>query len=92
MPGYRQAILVIPPGTYRVTMPEAFHHMHRRHGVQLAFTDRAGVHWLRGSKGQLDEIKESPPDHYGLSLPVHWEAPRRADPPRSQAWSHTRVR
>jgi hypothetical protein len=61
---YRVALLVIPPGKYFVTVPEAFHGMHRRHGVELAFTDRSGVHWLRDSSGHLTEISQPPPDFW----------------------------
>jgi hypothetical protein len=72
MPGFRQAVLVIPPGRHFLTMNELFHHMHRRHGVELAFTDRSGVHWLRDAKGRLNEINQAAPDFYGLGLPVDW--------------------
>ena len=75
---FREALLVIPPGRYYVEVPAAFHHMHRRHGVELAFTDRAGVHWLRASDGRLEEIEQAPTDYYGLSLPIDWASPESA--------------
>jgi hypothetical protein len=72
---FRQSLLVIPPGRYYIEVPPAFHHMHRRHGVEMAFTDRAGVHWLRTSDGRLEEIKQTPTDYYGLPLPIDWASP-----------------
>jgi hypothetical protein len=80
---FRQALLAIPPGRYYVEVPAAFHHMHRRHGVELAFTDRAGVHWLRTSDGRLEEIRRAPTDFYGLPLPIDWASPEEVvDLPR----------
>ncbi len=78
---FRQALLVIPPGRYYVEVPPAFHHMHRRHGVELAFTDRGGVHWLRCSDGRLEEIKQARTDFYGLPLPIDWASPEEVVPP-----------
>jgi hypothetical protein len=72
MPGFREAVLVIPPGRHTLTLTELFHHMHRRHGVELAFTDKSGVHWLRDARGRLSEINQAAPDFYELGLPVDW--------------------
>ena len=77
---FRVALLVIPPGRYYVELPPAFHHMFRRHGVELAFTDRSGIHWLRSSDGELREIEHAPADFYGLGLPVDWASPEEVGP------------
>lgn len=77
---FRVALLVIPPGRYYVEVPPAFHHMFRRHGVELPFTDRSGIHWLRSSDGSLREIEQAPVDFYGLGLPVDWASPEEVGP------------
>jgi len=77
---YRVPLLVIPPGRHYVEVPPAFHHMFRRHGVELALTDRAGTHWLRKSDGRLEEIRAAPTDFYGLGLPIDWASPEELAP------------
>jgi hypothetical protein len=43
--------------------------MNARSGVELAFTDRAAVHWVRSADGDLTEIDKAPVDHYDLHFP-----------------------
>lgn len=80
MPGYRAAVLVIPPGRHHLTMNELFHHMHRRHGVEIAFTDRSGRYWQRDAVGRLIELPSTPPDFYSLSLPIDWGSVEELEP------------
>jgi hypothetical protein len=54
--------------------------MFRRHGVEIAFTDRSGVNWLRSSNGSLVEIGEEPADYYGFPLPHDWASPLESQP------------
>ena len=35
-----------------------------RHGAEVAFTDRAGSHWVRRATGQLEELAADPITHY----------------------------
>lgn len=74
--GYFMSMLsVLPPGRHYTTVPPPPTMMFRRYGVQLAFTDRAGVHWLRTADGALTEIKQPAPDYYELPLPHDWATP-----------------
>jgi hypothetical protein len=45
-----------------------------RFGVELAFTDNAGRHWLKPARGPLHRINESPLEHYGLTEPIDWRS------------------
>jgi hypothetical protein len=71
---YPAALLVLPPGRYRTTMPPWDPGM-RRPAAEIAFTDAAGRHWIRRQTGRLDEIKTEPVDHYGLGDRVSWQVP-----------------
>jgi hypothetical protein len=67
---------VIPPGTYVADLGVADAWPSGRAGVDLAFTDAAGLHWLRHANGVLEEIDVPAYDYYGLGLPLGWESPR----------------
>lgn len=58
-------IAILPPGVWRIWIPGS--HWSGipggRSGAELAFTDRAGFHWIRRATGVLEEIFE-PPFHY----------------------------
>ena len=68
---YRRASVmsVLPPGRWRVDVGGGWHGMNRRPGVEVAFTDRAGITWIRRATGALEEVEMSPIDHYGLGRP-----------------------
>jgi hypothetical protein len=54
-------------GTFRV-----------RSAAEIAFTDRAGVHWVRRGGGQLAELSENPFEYfgrYGLTAPYELQTP-----------------
>jgi hypothetical protein len=53
--------------------------MSRRPGVELAFTDRAGVHWVRCADCNLVEIRQPPVEYYDLALPTNWGIPERVE-------------
>jgi len=58
-------ISILPPGRYRVWI-RGIHWqipMGGRQGAEIAFTDSAGVHWIRRSTGALDELRQSPLDY-----------------------------
>lgn len=73
--GSRRSLSVLPPGRHHTSVKRAPSVMFRRHGVELAFTDKAGVHWLRSADGALTNIDQPPSDYYGLSAPINWETP-----------------
>jgi hypothetical protein len=72
---FRSMLSLIPPGTSYTTVPGGFAALSARPGIELAFTDHAGVHWLRSSDGGLTEIPEPPTDYYGLDGPQDWRVP-----------------
>lgn len=71
---------VIPPGRHYTTVPGGWAGMMRRPGVEIAFTDRAGINWLRSATGQLSEIRSEAADYYGISRPIGWDIPSDALP------------
>lgn len=79
--GYHmQTLSVLPPGRYYTTVPAAPTMMGRRYGVELAFTDRAGLHWRRTALGAMEQIKKAPPDYYDLPLPRDLVSPEELGP------------
>ena len=67
--GYRRIVTALPPGEWYLAAPKGWREMCARAGVEIAFTDAHGVHWMRNAVGQL---RESPVDaikHYGIDLP-----------------------
>ena len=50
--------------------------MQGRLAVEVAFTDRAGQHWIRRSTGHLAEISQSPIDYYDIGRPVDYTRAR----------------
>jgi len=66
---YRRMVTTLPPGEWQLAAPKGWGGMCYRPGVEIAFTDARGVHWIRNAVGQL---RESPIDaikHYGIELP-----------------------
>lgn len=45
---------------------------HADPGVELAFTDAAGRHWIRAASGSIRQLREQPLVHYGLTEPIGW--------------------
>jgi hypothetical protein len=72
---WQAALSVIPAGEYHTVVAGGWRRMGARPGVELAFTDRAGVHWLRAADGALREIAKPPVEYYGLDHPVGWTIP-----------------
>jgi hypothetical protein len=77
---HMQTLSVLPPGRHYTTVPAAPKLLFSRYGVELAFTDRAGVHWLRTTGGSLKQISKPPPDYYELHKPVDWTVPEKVEP------------
>lgn len=64
-----RVFLNIPPGKWIVTFPTSWRGMHRQPGVEVAFTDSNGVHWIRRASGKLEEIPKPPLEHYAIGRP-----------------------
>ena len=73
-------LATLPPGTYLVPLPSDWVGMYRHPGVEVAFTDAAGRHWVRRATGVLQEIPEDPVHHYGIPEPVAWGTARSLSP------------
>ena len=77
-PAYRATLALIPPGEHRTVVEGGWGGVSsRRPGVELAFTDRAGVHWVRFADGRLVEISQPPVEYYDLERPTDWRMPKR---------------
>lgn len=75
---YRRILTALPPGEWQLVAPKGWGGMHYRPGVEIAFTDAHGVHWIRNAAGQL---RESPIDaikHYEIKLPYSSDRPTPA--------------
>lgn len=72
---FRSLLSVVPPGRGFTSVGGGWGAMTVRPGVECAFTDRAGVHWIRSADGTLVEIDESPVDYYGVIAPRDWRVP-----------------
>lgn len=59
---------VVPPGRHVLNVPWTGAGMLRRPAVELAFTDAAGVHWLRRASGELQESGEPPVRRFNLDM------------------------
>jgi len=66
---YRSTMALIPPGRWRTTIKSGWGHMQAQPAVEVAFTDRAGNHWIRRATGALDSIPTNGVDYYGLIRP-----------------------
>lgn len=78
-----RAFGVLPPGRYYATLAAGRRGMMRQAGVEIAFTDRSGAHWVRRANGALLELSQAPVDHYAIPLPIPWATP--SDVPSSKA-------
>jgi hypothetical protein len=77
---FYSALSVIPPGRSYTSFGGGWGALSARPGVEVAFTDRAGIHWLRSADGVLNEIPEAPTDYYGLDGPHDWQVPEATPP------------
>jgi hypothetical protein len=78
-------VSILPRGTFRVSVDGVGWSsiaMQGRSGVDVAFTDRAGSHWIRRATGKLEELHQDPLEYFlrwGLSGPYDLQTPRRVD-------------
>lgn len=72
----RRVLAMLPPGKWTVDVAPFFYGLGSRPGIELAFTDRGGTHWIRRALGELEEISKSPSEHYGMYRPLELGMPR----------------
>jgi hypothetical protein len=75
VPSFQRTMGLIPPGRSRIWVDGNWHAMQLRAGVEVAFTDRAGVHWVRRANGNLEELNEAAFDHYKVVRPMSHVVP-----------------
>lgn len=67
----RAVIALVPPGSWVFYLQGPDNSPpNGQLGVEIAFTDRVGRHWMRRSDGDLLRIEQSPMSHYGIHRPV----------------------
>jgi hypothetical protein len=85
---YREApittLSILPPGKWRVWILGTHWSgvLAGRSGGELAFTDRAGAHWIRRALGALEELPQAPFDYFAkwqLYGPYALEVPEPAE-------------
>lgn len=59
-------VSILPGGLHRVWITGVGWHgvLSGRSGAEVAFTDRAGSHWIRRTTGELKELPKSPLDYF----------------------------
>lgn len=57
---------ILPPGKWRIWIPGTGWAgvMAGRSGAEVAFTDRAGAHWIRRALGELEELPQPPFEYF----------------------------
>ena len=83
---------VIPPGRWQVCINGGWNGMYSRLGVEVAFTDGAGAHWVRRADGRLEQLPRRAFDYFELSRPVDLTPPEPDDAPVPGLGHRARVR
>lgn len=68
----------LPPGTWTAPAPNGWRGMHARPGCEIAFTDAAGLHWVRRGDGQLAKLPTVPFDYFNIPRPIDLRSPEPA--------------
>jgi hypothetical protein len=63
---FARALGSLPPGQWRLDVDSGWGASGARPGVEVAFTDKAGRHWIRRADGRLEAIKDEAMTHYGV--------------------------
>jgi hypothetical protein len=87
----RVGVGVIPPGQWRVCVDGEWNGMYARLGLEVAFTDRAGAHWVRRADGRLEQIPLGAFDYFALSRPLDLTPPEPYDAPRAGVGHRARI-
>ncbi len=79
---HRPALSILPPGKWIIEIRNQGFDMHKRPGIEIAFTDRAGYHWIRRANGRIQEIAKNAINYYELDRPQNLfvPAPYRSEP------------
>lgn len=75
-------VSILPGGLYRVWIRGTGWHriLSGRAGADVAFTDRAGAHWIRRATGRLDELPQPPLEYlqgWEFHGPHEFQSPER---------------
>jgi hypothetical protein len=73
-------VSVLSSGTFRIWVTSIGNVMGGRFGAEVAFTDRAGSHWIRRATGKLEELPKEPLEYFqarGLHGPHDLVTPER---------------
>jgi hypothetical protein len=75
---------ILPPGRWRTWVQDTGEVLGGgRRGAELAFTDRAGTHWIRRARGDLEKLSSTPFDYlekFGMyGPPYDFRVPESAD-------------
>lgn len=74
----RAVLQTLPPGRFVVKLNgPSDQPMQGQLGVELAFTDHAGRHWIRRATGALHKINDAPLSHYGVHRPLQYSVARQ---------------
>jgi len=73
---FQKYLTAIPPGEYETQVSPGWAGMMARPGIELAFTDHAGRHWIRYASGELVQVRQEPAAYYKLEEPVGWLQPK----------------
>lgn len=72
---HRPVLSILPPGKWVVEVSGKGFGMGLRPGIEIAFTDRRGHHWIRRTDGTLQEITKNAVDYYALGRPQSYSVP-----------------
>ena len=89
--GWRIRVGVIPPGRWRVCVEGGWNGMYSRLGIEVAFTDCAGAHWVRRADGSLEQLPRSAFEYFRLSRPLDLTPPEPEDAPERRLGHRARV-
>jgi hypothetical protein len=70
---YQTLVGIVPPGMLTKTIPHGGAGMMMRFGLEIAFTDKAGAHWIRTVDGKLKSIPKAAADYYEIPPPQDWQ-------------------
>jgi hypothetical protein len=73
---WQRELTTIPPGRSETEVSADWGAPGARPGVELAFTDSNGKHWLRPADGSLRSIPKPADAYYGIPEPIDWQSPR----------------
>lgn len=70
---YRAFLSCLPSGRYYIRIPHGGGGMMKRFGLEVAFSDAAGRHWIRYGTGALESLPVDAPTYYQVRRPIGWE-------------------